>query len=303
MNLNSIKEGGKLILRKVEAKAPEILLGTSIMSGVATVVLASIKTLELPDILAEHAAERENLGTDANRKDIAKLYIKTAGKVAKNYAIPAATVTDSIISRIGMYSTMKQTIKRSALYASAISEAYAAYRARTAEVVGEEQEKDIYAGLKKQKVEMTETGEDGKEKKAKKEVKVFQERPHGRWDRFIDETNQYWGTLWKKDPYLNKNELIKQEDKFCDLLASRGVVFMGDVLPEWGFDIENEDKDMWKWGWDKSDLYNERGERKVHPIDFGIFDGFTQSQRDFVNGFEPAILLTPNCHLLRGWGY
>lgn len=303
--IESVKTAARPVIFAVKSRLPEILLGAGIVSGAAAIFLTAKESQKVPDILKEWDESKKTLwecsdiSEDDRFKELRKVKIKIAGKMAKNFAPAAAASIISVGCNMGAFGLIKKENMQLIARNVAISEMYAAYRTRVANRIGEEQENDIFYGISRDTIEIgEETTKNGKIKKIKDEVKIFDDIPRDRWDRFIDDTNPYWGTLWKKDPLLNLAQITSIENEACDKLESRDILFLGEVLEKCGIDIKREDKDIWKWGWDETDLRYPNGDLKVHPVNLNVKDGF----RNLEERIEPCFLISPNCHLLKKWG-
>ena len=94
----------------IAQKAPQILLGTGITAIVGGTVVACKATLNMEDICGEFCEEREaieklddnfrndicpedeDLHYEGKNKDIFTLYLRTTGKIVKNYMLPASFI-------------------------------------------------------------------------------------------------------------------------------------------------------------------------------------------------------------------
>ena len=280
---------------KLKKYTPEILVTAGIITGIATVVLTSRETMKAQEILDEHIEKAETIkakraGGQDTKKETVRLYLNTAGKLAKNYAPAIATGSLSLTCTLGSFGILrKRNIGLIAAY-NALGESFAAYQGRVAEKFGAQEELDIRTGAQKEIIEKIETDKKGKEKKVEEEIKVFDEAGHhSKWARFFDQSCNGF----RNDPELNKSTLISIQNRLNDLLGARslneGVVFINELFVELGLPLS---KEGWKWGWDKRDF---------NRIDLGLDDGYRKCTREFVNGYEAVFMIEPNCHYLPDW--
>lgn len=283
---------------KIQKYSPEILLGLGVGGAVTATVLACHETITALDILEEHRTNREmieqvsgdeqlceeeNYTPEERKKDIAKLYIQTGLKLAKNYAASAAIMTTSLACIFTGFGILKSRNASLLAAYNAATQAMQAYRKRVKDAVGEEKENDIYANRVEKKVDVTKKDENGNDKVSKEKKKIFSDDPtqYSKFARFFDETNPMW------DKFHGNRDLIMQhlmtrQAIFNDRLHSRGVVFFNDILDEFDLPLC---QDGWKFGW---------VDDGKTVIDFGLFNGSKSSVR-FVNGYSEAVLMDFNC--------
>lgn len=273
------------VIKVARRHGPEILTGAGIVSGVATVVLASRATLKVEPIVDEAGVdialqhERTNLVKDGERVvtddeinyEVRKIKISSALKIAKLY-IPAVSVgVLSVSCVLGAHGIMrKRNVALVGAY-HALEQSFEAYRKRVAQEFGEEKEADIRRGFRDE--ERTVKGE--------KQV-VTHIDPNGisQYARFFDESS----SSWSKTPEYNLVFLRAQQQYANDLLIARGHVFLNDIYDALGLERSQAGQVVgWVVGPDGDNF-----------IDFGIYDGDNDRKRMFVNGQERNILLDFN---------
>lgn len=279
----------------VKKYSPEILTAVGIVGFGATVVTACSATLKVDDILTDHKEQIEKIDSVAKNPDYADeysetdatrgksiVYIQTGASLVKNY-LPAITLGAlSIGCILCAHNIMsKRNVALLAAY-KASEEAFANYRENVKEELGEEKDHQFLYGLQKTKVEEIVTDDKGKEKKVKKEVMKSNGRMASQYARFFDETNRNWN----RNPEANMNFLILVQNQANDLLVSRNgkPVFLNEVYDM--LDLERSEAGQFV-GW----VLDENGDGY---IDFNIFDGESFEKREFVNGYNPSILLDFN---------
>ena len=135
---------------------------------------------------------------------------------------------------------------------------------------------------------MTETVTDpetGKEKKTKVEQEIVSDGVEGcsPYARFFDDASREW----TDDPEYNLMFLRAQQAYFNKRLIARGHVTLNEVYQ--ALDIPETDAGAIV-GW----RYNKENPSGDNQIDFGIYNVKRRANRDFVNGYEDAVLLDFN---------
>jgi hypothetical protein len=263
--------------------SPGVLLGAGIVGMVGSTVLACRATLKMDSVLDETASkldrakslEHPEYSERDRQKDISLIYIQTGVKVAKLYApailvggvsIAALTSSHNILSR--------RNVALTAAY-GALERGFNEYRARVVDKYGFEEDQAFRYGTREVEIEDSETG------KKRTVTRVALHDP-SIYARFFDECS----SSWQKEPEYNLFFLKSQQNYANDLLRARGHVFLNEVYDMVGVPRSKAGAVV---GW----LLSRNGETD-NFINFGVFDGRTEQARDFVNGFEGAILLDFN---------
>ena len=289
---------------KLKKYSPELLIFGGVVGIVASTVLACKATLKIEELIDE---SQEKIGEviEAHEKfpqkvysekdykrDLTIVYVKRVVGLTKIY-LPAATLGIlSIGAILGGYNIMrKRNVALLATY-KGLEEAFRKYRKRVVEDVGEEKDKQYLYGVRKEMITVTETGEDGKEKKVKKTIDVIDKNGPSQYARFFDESC----TEWNPSSEYNLTFLKCQQNYANDLLQTRGHIFLNEVYDMLGIPRSQAGSIC---GWVKG-----AGDDSV---DFGIYDVNTQTYQDdyandtieekrraFVNGYRSSILLDFN---------
>lgn len=287
MNLSGIKnvitsKAGRQILT-ARKHGPAILFGTGVVGVVATVVLACRATLKLYEVLEEAEETLDQIGSlehsdysDFDRqKDTALVYFKTGGKIARMYAPAVIVGAASIAALTGAHIVLnRRNVALTAAYA-ALDKGFRAYRERVIEQYGEDKDRELrYSAETRALVEETEDGP--------KIVDVTRVGPDGAsvYARWFDDSC----SSWQRQPEYNRFFLKCQQNYLNDLLNARGHVFLNEAYDALGLKRSSAGSVV---GWvkeGKGDGY----------IDFGIFEGTNDAIRDFVNGWQPFVLLDFN---------
>lgn len=272
---------------QLQKASPQVLLGAGIVGMVGATVLACRATLKMEEVLDEAKVKLEKTNkalvehseeySDKDRqRDVTLIYFQTGVKITKHYAPAIILGGLSLAAIIGSNRILAgRVVALTAAYGT-LEEAFSRYRNRVIEKYGEDQDRDFRYGTRE--VEIVDP-EDARKKK--KITQVALGEPSG-YAKFFDESS----TSWRRDPELNLFFLHSHQKYANDQLHSRGHVFLNEVYDMLGLERTQAGSVV---GWIKSD----DGSTDNH-VSFGVFDGKTDQARDFVNGYEGAILLDFN---------
>lgn len=288
--VGAIGRGG-LVLQK---HSPEILLGVGIVGVVASTVLACKATLKLDAVLTEandqidrvkkakEIISEETYSQEDFNRDLVVVHTKKVVSVARLYAPAAILGLFSIGALVGSNRILNNRNVAIVAAYKLLQEGYSEYRKRIAEEFGEDREKEIYYGMKREVVEETVTDENGKKKKVKKTVLNPGQNLPSEYARWFDESSREW----RGEHTYNLFFLKAQQNYLNDMLNIRGHVFLNEVYDCLGMPRSKAGAVVgWiREGKDSGDGY----------IDFGIWDENSEVSREFVNGYGRAILLDFN---------
>lgn len=296
---------------KLKKHSPEILVTVGVIGGVAGTVLACKATTKLDDILEEskenvnkihETVEKVEAGeviecqdkngtitpytVEDSKKDLTIVYTQTGLKIAKLYAPAVAVGALSITSILAAHNILrKRNVALAAAY-TAVDQSFKEYRGRVVERFGKELDRELKYNIKAKEIEETVVDEKGKEKKVKKTIEVIDPNDpntYSEYAKFFDAASK----CWEKDPEYNLMFLRAQQTYANDLLRSRGHLFLNEVYDM--LDIpRTKAGQIVGWVYDKHDPVGD------NFVDFGIYETFRPAARDFVNGYEPVILLDFN---------
>ncbi len=267
----------------LQKASPQVLFGVGVVGMVGSTILACRATLKVDEVLDDAKAkldtakslEHDDYSEKDRSRDVSLIYFQSGVKVVKLYA-PAI-----IVGGLSIYALRtshgiltRRNVALTAAY-GALEKGFNEYRARVVDKYGEEEDRNFRYGT--QEVEI----EDPKTKKKKKVLRVSQADP-SIYARFFDDNSR----SWSKDPESNLIFLKCQQNWANDLLKSRGHVFLNEVYDMCGIPRSKAGQVV---GW----VLSENGETD-NFVNLGVFDGRTEVIRDFVNGFEGAILLDFN---------
>jgi hypothetical protein len=267
-----------------QKSSPEVLLAAGIVGMVGSTVLACRATLKMDTVLDEtkdklntaKTLQHESYSERDRQRDISLIYYQTGIKVVRLYAPAVILGGLSIYALTTSHSIMtKRTVALTAAY-GALEKGFSEYRGRVIEKYGKEEDQHFRYGTEDVDIVDEKTGK----KKTVKRVNMT--TGPSIYARFFD----VGSTSWNKEPEYNLYFLQAQQNYANDLLHARGHVFLNEVYDMLGIERSKAGAVV---GW----ILSGDGETDNY-VDFGVFDGKTQSARDFVNGFEGSILLDFN---------
>lgn len=294
MNITTIRETAKfavgrtgLILQKY---SPEILLGVGIVGSIGTTILACRATKKVDFIVdtfkdemdyIQEAEETETQPENANyKKDRVRLYIQTGVEFGKLYGPTIALGLASYSCIIGGHKIMsKRNVALVGAY-KVLEKGFGEYRKRLIEEYGEDVDFQFKNGIRNESVSVVEEDKDGKKKKVKKTIQVVDPNGYSVYSRFFDESCRNWC----KTPEFNLVFLQAQQNYANNRLQARGHLFLNEVYDMLGLPHSQAGAIV---GW-------VRDKESDNFVDFGIYDFEDTKARDFVNGYEPTILLDFN---------
>ena len=252
--------GNFLVKAKYQCRkhSPEILIGTGIVTFVGTVVAACIATKKVKLIVEDHNERLSDVEEGDGKAKVA-VYVQTGCEFAKIYAPAAVLGVASVSCFLGSHHIMSERNAALTTAYAALNTAYSQYRARVVEKYGEDVDFELATGSTKEKIEVTETDENGKEKKSKKSVDVVNPNNLPPYTWIFKEGNPYWQG---NDEYHTL--IINGVEKVANakLVANRFVP-INDILPQLGFEKR---KDLMDIGWNyrgDGDGYIEIKRRKI----------------------------------------
>lgn len=287
---------------QLKKHSPQILVVGGVIGTVASTVMACKATTKVDfvleetkhkvDIIHEGVENGEVKGylengevgmvpysAEDSKKDLAIVYGQTGIKLAKLYG-PAVVV--GAVSITSILVGCKILHNRSMAYAAAFTAAdntLKRYRGNVVERFGEKMDKELLYNIKAKEIEEVVVNEDGTESVVTKTVEVAETNPAlGLYTFCFDET----ATGWKRNADQNKFFLLQQEQWANDLLRTKGIVSLNDVLEMVGIHRCSYGQTV---GW---------VDNGTNRIDFGIFNMACEANRNFVNGLEKSIWLNFN---------
>lgn len=284
---------------KLKKHSPEILVGAGIVGVVGSTIMACKATTKLDEVLEEPKEKIEKIHElmenpdmvpegkeyteEDGRKDLTIMYTQSALKVAKLYA-PAVILGSVSVAAIlgGHHILRKRNFALAAAYAT-LDKGFKDYRGRVVERFGEELDKELKYNLKEKEIEETIVNEDGTVTTEKKTAKVMSIEDYSKHAKFFDESC----VGWTKDPEYNLM-FVRDQEKYANiLLKTKGHLFVNEVYDLLGI---QRTKAGQVEGW----IYDDKCPADEKQVDFGIYNIYSEANRNFVNGYEKTILLDFN---------
>lgn len=251
---------------KTKRNSPHIFFVVGLGGGIASTVMACKATLKTEPILDQIKAEVDSAkerGPYASQKEetqaIARVYVRGAAQIGKLYAPSVIVGGLSVAALTGSH--IQLTRRNTALMGTlaATMSAFEEYRSRVREVLGVEQEKDLYNGTESQTIKHP----DG----TKELVKVRTRPGLSLYAKQFDRTNPNW----QKNAEMNRAFIQIQQDIANHDLKARGYVFLNDVYEALGFERTKAGQHV---GWVRNgdgDGYIDFGLQEIHNA--GLVDG------------------------------
>lgn len=303
--LNKLSRSIHKVGFKFKKHSPEILTGAGIVCVVASTVMACKATTKLSTILDETKEQTDKIhgyvekngysekySEKDEKKDLAIVYTKSAMNVAKLYG-PSVLVGVLGVTSIlaGNNVLRKRNVALTAAY-TAVDSSFKKYRERVVERFGEAVDRELKNNARKEEVEIVETDENGEEKVVKKAAYVVSPSDISEYARFFEEYtvddkgNKIKNTYWTSNNEYNLMFLKKAESFANDKLRINGYLFLNEVYEMLGIPKTKAGQVV---GW----VYDEKNPVGDNYVDFGLYKD-NLSYSDFVNGYDPAILLDFN---------
>lgn len=278
---NGLSRLGHRQLLKLQKSSPTILVVTGVVGLGATAVLAAKATRKIDPILEDHA--KAHIGVDvttmdkrAYQKELTKLYVHTGLRLGRLYAPTLAVGTLSAGSVLYGHRVLKGRHLATMAAYTGLMEQYKAYRARVAETIGSELERDLHNGaVGKYEEDPDRPGE------YKLKSKFTDQQPGSYLRPFFDEANPNW----TRDPTANQMFLTGIQSHMNRLLEVKGHLFLFDVYDALGIPRVPECI-VAGWLYDSAD-----GDGYV---DFGFMTDQSPEANLFRNGAERSVRLNFN---------
>lgn len=290
--IENVKQAASAGMFKVKKASPEICMFMGLGGLLGAAVLACRATLKAQNVVIDAKCEIEEIHDSAGalvldaqteRRELTKSYSRAGLSLAKLYApsvVLAGVSTGAIIK--GNKIMRGRNVALAAAYAS-LDKFVKDYSGRVKERYGEEVERELRYGLKKEKVEVTVIDADGNEMVEKHTVKNPDPNARADMNPCVFFYDQLHVKGFKKDSSYNLVTLKAQQAYACDLLKTRGHLFLNEVLDMIGIDRTIEGQSL---GW----VYDKDSPRSDNYVDFGFGDA-----ADFLNGYNDSVILNFNC--------
>lgn len=282
---------------RLKKYSPEIMTVAGVVGMVTSAVMACKATTKaseiidetktsvsmIHDLVADQSVPESEYSEEDSKRDLVIVYSKAAMKFAKLYGpslIIAGLSAGSILSSTTIL--RKRNIAIGTAY-TALDKSFRTYRDRVIEKFGEDFDKELKYGTTTKVIEETTIDENGNEKTETKTVKIADPNNYSIYARFYDD-----GCAgWTKSPEYNLIFLKQQQNWANEKLKANGRLFLNEVYEMLGIPKTVIGQRV-GWVYDENNLVGD------NFVDFGIYDLYNEKARDFVNGYERAILLDFN---------
>lgn len=276
----------------VSKHSPEILVVTGIVGIVTSAVMACKETRRLDPVLEAHKQNAEavhkkyaqNPDEHAEKRELTGVYLKTGLGFVKLYG---PSVTLGALSITGILASNNILRKRNMALAAAyatIDASFKQYRGRVIERFGEQTDKELRLGAHQEKIEVTETDENGKEKKVKKNATVVDNPMPSDYARYFA-----YHEARAAEPNADYNAffLKAQQELANHMLRANGFLFLNDVYEMLGIEKSRAGQAV-GWVYDKN-----REDHGDNWVDFGIQEVY-RKRSDKPGDYEKVFLLDFN---------
>lgn len=286
--------------------SPELLIVGGIVMAAGAVVSACFATKKAGEILPPatkkianiHAnlkdtykIENKQIDPKEEKKELAKVYAKTGGKLLLVYAPTVVMFAASVSCILGSHNIMKgRNLALAAAYTT-LDNGYKAYRKRVKDKLGEAAEEAIFKDVKDEKKDVVDKNGELKTKTVK--------TPH-----MTNNADPYTAIYacgnrgWERNAALNYDYLMTQQAWLNHKLQAQGFLFLSDVYDALGFDVNMLGPDKIRashiLGW----IYDPKDPTRDNYISFGITDknNITKSRvAAQIKNNEPDFWLEFNC--------
>lgn len=293
---------------KIKVHSPTILLVGGIAAIVGGTVAACVSTTKLEAVVDDAKEKLDIIRESADHNIIKKeeapklktqCYLRTAGRVAYLYSVPALLIGAGITAILVSHHVMSKRIGVLTTALNSTTAMFNRYRRNVVAKYGQSVDYDMlnnrYDMTPEQKAEADDTNE-----------LVTEERDapwHNKMDRCFDESNMNWS----RDTYTNQAFLACQQNRINDILRSRrkekllkngvlkiipGHITAREVYEELGWtrpeDYRKQDAIVGKMTDGACDP------NQPDYLDLGIFESNDEGALQFVNGIERSVWLHPN---------
>ena len=174
--------GAAKVIGTLKKYSPQIMMAIGAITSVGAVVEAVKQTPKAIDILEDHkeSIEEEKIllvGGNVDEKEykvnVGKIYISTAGKLAKTYAMPAVMEAASLACFFGARHILNARNKALTTALAASVDTFNSYRNRVIDEIGPEKEEKIRLGSEEVKATTYVMDEAGNEHKIKEKFTII----------------------------------------------------------------------------------------------------------------------------------
>ena len=274
---------------KARKNSPTILVVGGVVGLGVTAILAAKATPKATKVVAEHKAQRTQIGdipskgavTKAERKDVQvqvlELYYNTSLELTKVYGPCLVLGTVSAASILYGHNILRGRHAATMAAYSGLVEQFSSYRGRVRQTLGEKAEREIFNGAHGEYVEDPNHPGEYKMEPVYPDGDLAPSSKHV----WFDEKNPYF----KKDPEVNMMHLNAVQMHMNQLLNVKGHLFLNEVKDALGMPRTSDGQILgWVFGAGTGDDF----------IDFGHTTNTDPQTMAFKNGEVPEVMLNFN---------
>ena len=291
MDLYKTMKGAELKLKKA---APDIMLVAGIALSVASVIEFCKKSEEGAPVVKEYKEtieelheKHEDAASDLNDTEYRKAVLvetaKTGKELAKVYWLPTLMWGASTGLITKGHIILKDRNATLAMIATGLSSELKTLHKRIIERYGEDVDRELKYGTETKEIETKSVDENTGEEIVSKSVVPINQGGLSIYARFFDETC----AGWQNNAEYNLTYLLSREADANNLLKANGHLFLNDVYDLLGMKRTRAGQQV-GWRYMKNNPYGD------NRVSFGIHNDLRQGNRDFVNGYQPVVLLDFN---------
>ena len=270
-----VKLGSSIKDHKADLK---MTIGT--VGVVGGTVLLCRETLKLPGIVSEYKEAKQKLiDENAEKKEVTKLRVKTAGKVVLNFAPGATVEAGGLGSMWSGYSNMKAAFVGAGIAFNELKAFTDRYRQGVRDKFGEETDQELAHGYEVKTVKYVD--ENGVEKE--EEAKVYPNKlpsPYARY--FVTE----FSTAAEDSYTYNSTVLINQQRLINEYFRAHKKMMLNEVYQMLGFKMSVAGNHV---GW----IYDPEAPVGDNYIDLRIQTVYRQDSDD-PEHYERVFMIDPN---------
>lgn len=291
----SVQSGYGRMSYAAKKNSPEICLVGAIVTGLLCVITACRASTKLKDVAEDHKARIEKVHEAKASEDpdhpvdegkaLTKETVKTAGNIAKLYAIPVVLGGTSLYLLLKGHNIMASRNAALALEAATAANKLDDYRRKVIERFGEDVDDELSGDVVKVKKKVVQKDpETGEEQEV--EVEYNEWNGYSDYARVFESGCRGWEDPEKVGPYPNIAYLKGMQDTLQHILETKHYLTLNDAYDLFGYCrvCEGDDK-----GW----LHDPR-KGYFDKVDFGLYNPKNTAAKRFINGEDDCCVIDFN---------
>lgn len=289
MDLHKMIKSAELNLKKA---APDIMFFAGIALSAASVYEFCKKSREAAPVVDQYKDNLDMLATDREndvyddkeyRSIVVRETAKTGVALAKVYWLPTLMWGVSTGLVTGSHYILKDRNAALTVIATGLGAELKTLHQRIIERYGEDVDRELKYGTEMQEIETKSVDEQTGAEIVNKSVVPVNRGGLSQYARFYDETC----AGWVNSAEYNLPFLLAREEEANKRLKADGYLLLNDVYDMLGMKRTRAGAQV-GWRYMKNNPYGD------NHVSFGIHNDLRQGNRDFVNGYQPIVLLDFN---------